>query len=137
MGEVVKTQVLGGVLVHVDLLDDDALLAHHLFLGEVGVQKEVGEEFKALFGVFGRRFAIETGRILAREGVDLRAERVECVGDLERRARRGALELHMLDEVGNAVLAVALERRPRADENSHRDGEKPFHALDDDLEPVL
>lgn len=86
--------------------------------------------------MIGRTFGIIAGDVLARKGVDLRADAVERVGDLEGGALFRALELHMLDKVRNAVLRVRFRGRTRADENAHRNGQKSLHLFDDEPKPV-
>ena len=136
-GEKIEAQILGRILVHVDLFDDDALLARHLLFGEHRIEEEIGKQRERLGGVIARRLGIVAGEILPREGVHLRAEGIERVGNFERGAFFGALEEHVFDKVRNAVLAVGLERRARADEHAHGDGQEPFHALDDDAHAVF
>ena len=46
LGECLVDQVVGVVFVHLDLFEDDALLADDVVGGEGGMQDEVGEEIK-------------------------------------------------------------------------------------------
>ena len=134
--EKIEAQVLGRIFVHADLFDHDALLARHLVFGEGGAQKELGKEGKRLFCVIARRLCVVAGEIFPREGVDLRADRIEGVGKFKGGEFFRALELHMFDEVGDAVLLVPLEGGARTHEHAHRDGQQPLHALGDDAHAV-
>ena len=134
--EHVEAKVVGSILVHRNFLADHALFADHLFVGKGTVQKEVGKNFEGLRRVIGRTFRVIAGHILSRKGVDLRADTVERVGNFKGGAFFCALELHMLDKMGNAVLGIRLPRRTRTDENPHRDGQQPLHLFYHQPKPV-
>ena len=119
-----------------DLLDDDPLFALHLLLRESCVQKEIGKKLKCFGGMIARCFGVKAGHILAREGIDLRAERIKRVGELERGARRRPLEEHVLDEMGNSVLFIRFICGARSNEYAHGDGQQSLHLLDNDANAV-
>ena len=85
----------------------------------------------------GRTFGIIAGHILSRKGVHLSADAVERVGNFKRSTFLRTLELHVFDEMGNAVFRVRLRGRTRFDENPHRNGQKSFHLLDHQAKPVF
>ena len=61
-------------------------------------------------------------RFLARAGVEVAAAPFDRLGDVERRARRRALEEHVLDEVGDAGECGVFVARAGGDEEAEGDG---------------
>ena len=51
---------------------------------------------------------VVTGVLACGEGVELAADGVDCLSDLDRRTRRRRLEQQMFEEVGGAGHAVTL-----------------------------
>src|SRR5207253_9770738 len=71
-------------------------------------------------------------RVLARGGgIQLAAEAVEDLGDLDRAVPVGALEQEVLDEVGHARLAALLVPRAGADPEANLGGANVIEALRD------
>ncbi len=103
LGEGFVNEVVGVVLVHLDLFEDDALFAGELVGGEGGVEDEVGEDVEGGGDVLVEDFDIEADGLFAGEGVEVAADGVDFAGDLLGGAGGGALEDHVLDEVGDAV----------------------------------
>ena len=106
--ELLHAEVVGGVLVHVDLLQDDPPLGLHGLLVEFGAEHHVPEDIQGLGQVVVQDVAVEAGTLLGGEGVHLSADGVGLPGDVGGGAALGALEEHMLDEVGRAGLLVRL-----------------------------
>ena len=101
------------VEVHVHLLDDDALLAVDLLGVEPRVAEHVDEDVECYVAVLGRALDVVARVLLAGEGVELAADRVDLPSDLARgRAPLGALEEHVLGEVGDPVRVARLVARP-------------------------
>jgi hypothetical protein len=129
--------VAGRVEVHVDLLDDHALLALELLLVEARVQEHVGEDVDG--DRRGARGALDVvgGQLLAGEGVELAADAVDLARDVARGgAPLGALEEHVLGEVRDARGGGSLEAGAGGDADddgharrvAHGGGEHP-HAV--------
>ena len=103
-GEQLVDEVVGRVLDHLDLFEDDLLLA--LDLG--GVEGRRGDQVRE--HVDGQRqMLVEhldevAGVFLGGEGVEVPADRVDLLGDVFGGAGGGALEEHVLDEVGDAFV---------------------------------
>jgi hypothetical protein len=57
---------------------------------------------------------VEADGLFAGEGVEIAADGVDLAGDLLGRARGGALEDHVLDEVGDAVSGGDSSREPES-----------------------
>jgi hypothetical protein len=77
-------------------------------------------------------------RVVARRRrVELAAERVEDLGDLEGRVGRGALEEEVLEEVADARARVVLVTRARPDPEADRDRADRRQRLGDDARPPV
>ena len=106
--ELFPAQVVGGVLVHIDLLQDDPPLGLHGLLVESGAEDHVPEDIQGLGQVVVQDVGVEAGALLGGEGVHLAADGVGLPGDIGGGPGLGALEEHVLDEVGRAGLPVLL-----------------------------
>src|SRR5579872_813016 len=84
---------------------------------------------------------IDDTRMIARrffvgEGIEISPDRIHQLGDLARAACRGALEQHVLDDVGDAALAGLLVRRSDADPQTETYAAHVRDALRDDPDAV-
>src|SRR2546426_6010587 len=80
---------------------------------------------------------VEHARVVARvllagEGVDITAHRIEALCDVQRRPRRGSLEEQVLEEMARAADPVRLIARAGQHPEAHRDGADAWHPLRDD-----
>jgi hypothetical protein len=108
LGEEVVHHVVGGVVVHPDLLEDHGPLRVDVVLGELGEAQHVGQDVDRQLEVAVERPGVEAGVLLGGEGVGLAADRVHQLGDVPGRAALGALEQHVLEEVRGAREAWGL-----------------------------
>ena len=93
------------VAVHVHLLDDHALLALDLLGVEARVEEHVGEHVERLRGLVAGALDVVARVLLAREGVEVGAHRVDLEADVaRRRAALRPLEEEMLGEVRDPGL---------------------------------
>ena len=69
----------------------------------------------------GKHAGVVGGRLDAGRGVDLAADILDLLGDLAGGAARRALEGHVLEQVRDAVLVVALVSRAGLDPDPERD----------------
>ena len=107
------------------VLEDDV----EVDIGELALA-ELGEE--GGLGFFLQHLDV-VGRLLARGiGVDVAAHRLDLLGNLRGGAALGALERHVLQEVGDAVLLRQLVAGTGADIGAERDRLHPVHAFGDD-----
>ena len=127
-------EIVGRVLDHLDLFEDDALLASSMSAGA-----NAGRMSMSLSrSIASRQVLVEHLDVVARvllggERVELAADRVDRLRDHLRRPRRRALEEHVLDEVRDAAFGVGLvprsARQPHADRHRphvrHRFGHEP------------
>ena len=92
------------VEVHVHLLDDHALLALDLVRIEAGVEEHVREHVERLRRLLAGALDVVARVLLAREGVEVGAHRVDLEADVaRRRTPLGALEEEVLGEVRDAA----------------------------------
>ena len=115
--EEVVHELLRGVLVHRDLLED------HLALGvdvvEARAEDHVAHHVDGRDEVLVGHAGVDDRVLARRRSVQLAAERVEGLGDLLRVEAVGALEQEVLDEVREARL------RPRSRPSSRRRSRSP------------
>ena len=135
-GQPLAHQVLGGVLVHADLLQDDPPLQLHVPLVEPGVEQHIGQNVQPLVQVPVQGAAVEAGVLLGGVGVELPADGVHVPGQLARRAAGGPLEQHVLDEVGGPVLPGGLVAGAHPHEEAQGGGLGPGHLLEEQPGPV-
>ena len=110
------------VVVHVHLLDDHALLALDLLGVELRVAEHVDEDVERRVAVLGRALHVVARVLLAGEGVELAADRVDLAGDLaRRRPLLGPLEEHVLGEVGDPVRLLRLVAGARGEHDEAGD----------------
>ena len=122
-------QVVGAVLVHLDLLQNHALLAADV-LGRKGrVENQVAEKFKRRSNILIQYFDVEADVLLASECVQVPADGVHLARKLTCVARRRSLEDHVLDEVRDAVQLQRLVARAGANPHAHGDGADVRDAL--------
>ena len=136
LGEELVDEVVGVVLVHLDLFEDDALLAGDVLGGEGGVEDEVGEEVEGGGNVLVEDLDGEADGLFAGEGVEVAADGVDLAGELLGVAGGGALEDHVLDEVGDAVEGGGLVAGAGGDPGAHGDAADVRHGLGEDEEAV-
>ncbi len=136
LGEDFVDEIVGVVLVHLDLFEDDAALAGDFIAGEDGVEHEVGEHIEGGGHMLVEHLDVEADGFLAGEGVEVAADGVHFAGDVLRGARFGALEDHVLDEVGDAVDFGQLVARAGPNPDAHGDGADVVHFFGQNRKPV-
>ena len=95
-------QIVGGVLDHLDLFEDDLLLFLDVVLGHQRVADQVGENFDRERQVLIEHLEVIAGVFLGGKGIDLPADRIHLLRDFFRRPGGRALEEHVLDKVRDA-----------------------------------
>ena len=118
---------VGRVVVgHRQLFEDDAALGLELVGVEQRRGEHVGEHLDRHRQILVADLGVVAGVLLGGHRVVLAADRVERDGDVERRARRGALEEQVLEEVrravGDRLLVARADRDPEADGRALRSG---------------
>ena len=130
-------EVAGRVEVHVHLLDDDALLAVDLLRVERRVAQHVDEDVERDVARPGRALDVVARVLLAGERVELAADPVDLGRDVPcRRAPLGALEEHVLGEVGDAADVGGLVARAGREHDEAGDGLCVGHRRSEDADAV-
>ncbi len=127
-------ELVGIVLVHEQLFEDDLPLGVDLEGAERRCGDDIGQQFEAEVELPRRQPRVVRGVLLGGEGVHLASDRVDRLGDLAGAARLGALEQQVLQEVRCARhlggLVAAAHRDPEAGGDRARLG----HPLGDDAD---
>ena len=100
------------------------------------MEDEVGEEVESGGDVVVENLEVEADGLFAGEGVEVAADGVDFAGKLLSGAVGGALEDHVLDEMGDAVDGGGFVAGAAVDPDTHGYGAKVRHALGKDEETV-
>jgi len=128
--------VLGAVHIHLDLFEDDLLFLLDVRRGKERAEDQVGDDVEGDGQVLVEDLGVEAGELFGGEGVEHAADGVHGAGDLLGGAALGALEDHVLEEMGEAVVGGGLGTRAGAHPDADRDGAHVGHGLGDDDEAV-
>ena len=107
------------------LLQHDVFLALQLGRGEVRTQDQVGDQLDRERHMLGHDARGEAGAVALGAGVQFAADILDRLADLARRAASGALEHHMLEQMGDAVELGRLVARSAVGEEPDRGGCEP------------
>ena len=112
-------QIVGGVLDHLDLFENDFFLFLDVVLGHQRIADQVGENFDRERQVLIEHLEVIAGVFLGGKGIDLPADRIHLLRDFFRRPGGRALEEHVLDKVRDAHafrrFVPRAARQPDAD----------------------
>ena len=134
--ELLHDDILRCVAVHVDLLKHDAAFIDDVRFREERIEEHFAENIGRLVQMAVQHAGIEAGGIAGGEGVDLPADGVHAPGKLRGGAVGRALEEHVLDEVGAALLAALFIARADADPDADGGGADAGHFLVSDAHAV-
>ena len=118
--EVVEDDVGRRVAGLAQLLDDDVLLALQVGGAEMRAQDQVGDQLEAERDMLGHHRCHEAGAVAVGGGVEIAADILDRFADLARGAAAGALEHHMLEQMGDAVQPRRLVARSGVGIEPHR-----------------
>ncbi len=128
------TRVVGIVLVHLDLFEDDAALAGNFLGGEDGIEDEVGEDVEGGRDVLVQHLHVEADGFLAGEGVEIAADGVDFASDALRGAGFRPFKDHVLDKMRDAIQLRHFVTGAGAHPDAHGDGADVLHAFGEDNE---
>ena len=106
----VEDELLRRVVHHGDLLEHDLSLGVEVV--EAGSEDHVGHDVERRLQVLVEHARVDDRVVAGRGGVQLAAEGVEDLGDLEGRVGRRALEEQVLEEVVTPAWASSSSREP-------------------------
>ena len=130
-------QIVGGVLDHLDLFDDDLLLALDVVGRERRVEHDVRQDVDGERQVLVEHLDVVARVLLGRKRVELPADRVDGLRDVLGAARLGALEEHVLDKVRDAAALGGLVAGPARQPDADADRADLRHPLGEDAEAVV
>ena len=122
LGEAVEDDIVGRIMCRADFLEDDMLLAFKLQRIELRIREDVRKDIDRQRDVFLQHPSVEGRGFDAGCGVDLASDVFDLRCDLPCASPAGALEGHVLEEMGKAVLVFALVARAGLDPNPEGDG---------------
>jgi hypothetical protein len=129
--EDVVDEVVGRVVAHADLFEDDLALGFDVVGAQCGRPHDVGEDVEREREPQVGDPHVIGGELLRGEGVHVAAHRLHFLGDLLRGAACGALEQEVLQEVAGTGECVGLVARagadPEADGHGTQLGERLGH----------
>ena len=137
IGEHVVDVVIGRVLAAGDFLENDLALGENVLVREGRVDEHVGENLEAEGETLVKQARVEAGVLARGEGVEFSTQRIERSRDVERTARRRALEEHVLHEMGHAVFGRRLVAATHAHPETERRGAHALHMLGNDRYAVV
>ena len=100
--EEIVDQLVGRILVHFDLFENDFLLFRQFLRSNAECRNMSAEDVHRERDVPVDHLSVVTRRLFVGEGVEVSADTVHRFGDLPCRTARGALEEHMFDQVRDA-----------------------------------
>src|SRR6266404_7134838 len=104
-------EVIGIVLVHLDLFQYDAFLACNVFGSEDWVQYQVAQDINCDRHMFVEDLDVEADGLLAGERINIAANGIHLPGNLLRSPRGGPLEQHVFNEMRDTVALGHLVAR--------------------------
>ena len=119
-----------------DLLQDHAALQLDLGFLKGRTGENVADYVERQRSVFGQHAGVIGRRLAGRVGVQVAADILDLFRDGEGRPARRALERHMLEKMGDAVLGLRLIPAARSDPDADGGGAEAGHVFGDDAEPV-
>ena len=99
--------------------------------------KKIGKHGESFFLMFGNGLCVITGTFLRSECVYGGAYAVGFVGNVERRAGFGSLEVNVFDKVRNTVYIFAFVTAARRNYYAGRYGERSVHLLYDKFKSAV
>ena len=111
-GENLVDQIVGRVLDHLDLFEDDLLFFLDVVVSQQRIADQVGEDLHGEREVLVQHLQVVAGVFLGGEGVDLATDRIHLLSYFFGRPGGCAFEEHVLDEVRDAHAFRRLVARP-------------------------
>ncbi len=128
-------QVEGDVVRRVhgrgDLLQDHVALAAKLGAVETRAKDDVAQDVERERHVLAQHAGVIGGGVDTGRGVEVAADILDLFGDLLGAAARRALEGHVFEEMGDAVLGSRLAPAAGPDPDAERDGLDLGHGVAD------
>ena len=135
-GEDVMEQVFGIVHVHLDFFEDNLALFFDVVGIEFGTEDEIGKDIEGDGEMRVEDLGVEADLFLGGEGVEHATDGIHFAGDVFGGAAFGALEDHVLEEMGDAVFGEGFAAGAVANPDANGDGADVLHGLGNDDKAV-
>ena len=129
-------QLVGAILAGGDFLQDHLAFALQLVARELAVLENVGEDIEGDADVVAQHAGEVGGGLQRRRRVQVAADVLDFLGNALRRPALRALEGHMLEEMRNAVLDLALMAGATGDPHAERRRLQMRHLVRDDPQSI-
>jgi hypothetical protein len=96
-------ELIGRVLDHLHLFEDDFLFPFQVFLLKTRVRNQIGQYIDGLWQRVIRNLYCKTRHLMGRIGIEIAPQAVSFNSNIPRAPVPGALENRVLDEVANSV----------------------------------
>jgi hypothetical protein len=136
LGVKLEHQVIRRVGYAVDLLQDHVPFRFEIALPEERAAYQVGKDLERQRQIGIEHMSLIAGVIPAGEGIETASTDLELQGELARAPPLGALEDHVLEEVGDTHLAAPFVSAGRADVDTERCRAHAGQPLREDDQPV-
>ena len=136
-GEDFVNEVVRRVLDHLDLFEDDVLLAPDVAVVERRIQQQVRQDVDGAREVLVEHLDVVAGALLRREGVELPANRIDFLRDAFGGAGGRALEQHVLHEMRDADVVGIFVARAAREPGAETDRPDTRHRLGQEAEAVV
>src|SRR5579864_6122449 len=136
LGKDLVDQVIGVVLVHLDLFYDHAAFTRDVIGIEDRVEDQIAENIERGWNVLVENLDVEADTFFGGEGVHITADRVNLARNLFRGAMLRSLEHHVFDEMRDAIPLGVFIARPRLEPNANGGGADVLHLLGDHRQPI-
>ena len=129
-------EIFGIILRHLDFFEDDGFFARDFFFGELRREDQIGKNVECRGQMLVDDAGVEADQLLRGECVEHAADAIGFARDVFGGAAFGALEHHVLDEMGDAVQSARFA--PRAVLEPDADGNRADvrHRLGNDHEAI-
>ncbi len=136
LGEYLVDQIVGVVLIHLDLFEDDALFPNNVPAIEDRIENQIAQDIHRGRQMFVEHLDVEADDFLAGERVHVATDGIHLAGNLLRRARGRALEHHMFGEMRDAVVVGGFIARSGFHPDADGNGADVIHLLTQQSEAV-
>jgi hypothetical protein len=131
IGDQIEHDIVGRIERGGDLLQNHVTLARKLGPVEAGREDDVAQNVKGNGEILAQDTGVIGSAVDAGRRVDLAADRLDLLGDVERASRGRSLEGHVLEKMSVAMLTRFLAAGPGAHPDAERYGFDLSHRVAD------
>ena len=136
LGKDLMHQVIGVILVHLDLFHDHPALPRNIARVKHGVENQIAQNIQGRRHMLIEHFDVEADAFFGGESVHVSANGVDLPGNLFGRTALGALKNHVLDEMRDPIPLRIFVPRTGLQPYSDRGRADVLHLFRDDGQPI-